>query len=223
MEAINVRFPNNRTYSLFPERNTIQKYGLSFPSEIDNRTLFITGLSGTGKSTFVRKICDEEKIPYFGQTFVFLKESPEIYRAPHVRNIPLRNLSNNKIIDGHFLFNFPSWDKPIHAHGDEVCNSDYDFLDTEKDFSIDSEINNKIIFEFRQLEPSLIQEARKKRHEEAILGNPLFKNHTYRAHSIEQIEKGEYLLYLTAHKFFEQGADVFIRTSFYGEPLRFVK
>ncbi len=223
MENTEITFPNNRIYRLSPERNLVHKWGWNFPSEIEERPLFVTGLSGTGKSTYIREICKQENVPYSSQTFVFLGKSPEISRSPYTHNSSFSDLFNSKFIDGHFLFKLPSWNKPIHAHSDEVCSSDYDSLNLESSFNFGDEIKEKIIFEFRQLEPTLIQEARKRREEEKLLGNSLFKHHTYRPHSEEQIKKGEYLLYQTAHKLFEQGADVYIRTRFDGDPLRFVE
>lgn len=68
---------------------------------------------------------------------------------------------NLKVIDGHFVFEFPNISKKhIYSHCDWVCDSNYDSLKLTKNFSFEK-VLKKFIFEFRQLPPSLIKELRK--------------------------------------------------------------
>lgn len=222
MGAITISFPNHRSYHLYPERNLTHKYGLDFPSEIDKKTLFLAGISGTGKSSLATRICEEEHIHYFGQTFILLREKPALYRSPGSNSF--HDLTRKKIIDGHFLFPIPSTKRNYsYEHEDSICHADYDFLTLKNNFLFDNEIKENMVFEFRQLKPLLIQIARKKREKAKKSGYDKFRYHTYRRQTRREIKKEEYLLYQVAHNLFEQGADVYVRTSFKGTPLRFLE
>jgi hypothetical protein len=47
MKPITINFPK-RSYHLYQENNLTHKYGLDFPSGINDKTLFVTGISGSG-------------------------------------------------------------------------------------------------------------------------------------------------------------------------------
>jgi len=197
----------DKEYCLYPEQNTIQKYGWVFPSEFENRTLFVTGLSGTGKTTFVKKICNKENIPYAGQTFILLEQNPILHHTSEPDLFSLMDLTRKKIIDGHFLF--PTNTRPGFNYAHNISTFSYDFSF--------GKIKDNLLFEFRQLEPSRIHTLIQKRY---ASGNAF--GHTFNP-TIEEITKGENLLYETAHKLFEQGADVYIRRGLNGVPWRFFK
>jgi len=206
MKTLHVNL-QDKEYCLYPEQNTIQKYGWVFPSEFENRTLFVTGLSGTGKTTFVKKICNKENIPYAGQTFILLKPNPVLHRSAEPDLISLTDLTKKKIIDGHFLFPTDTGRGVAYAHNQPRWDYNFAFGD----------IKNNLLFEFRQLDPCRIQELIQKRY---ASGNAF--GHTFNP-TIEEITTGENLLYQTAHKLFEQGADVYIRRGLNGVPWRFSK
>jgi hypothetical protein len=220
-----VMFPNGQEYTLVPEENTIWKSGLQFPSEIEEKALFIAGLCGTGKSTLVSKLCEEDKKKPEGQVLLTLSSRPKIQFCPIRENLScLNDLVKWKVIDGHFIFELPRLTgKPVFAHKDPVCSADYDFLKIGEQFEFDNSVKKKFIFEIRQLSPTLIEDFRKQRYEEQISkGISSWNRHSYTSRTPEEIQKGQYLYYQAAHKLFEQGIDVYIRTSLDGAPLRFL-
>jgi len=226
-----IYFPNGKAYLLYPEEKTIHKYGLDFPTEVSRRTLFVTGISGSGKTNLVSRICEKEHMQYKGQVSVLLNEKPKIIFCDYskmrqkLRQKRLSKFSGLKVVDGHFIFEIPAVKKrSLYAHSKEVCRADYDALNLLDNLLLERQLKKKFIFEFRQLSPFLIQEARKKREAEESAENlsPWLK-HTFRQHTEDEILKGEYLLYQAAHNLFENGLDVYIRTRFDGEPLRFLR
>jgi hypothetical protein len=216
-----VHFPK-KTYYLCPEKNTTRRDGFIFPSEIDNRTLFLTGNSGVGKTTRMKKICENEHIGYSGQECIIFPNLQED-RIPHKN---LSELVSEKFIEGHFTFcglsNIPL-KKHFFPHDRKIVYSrDYPSLEINEDLNLDSLIKEKFIFEFLLPKPSFIKKLRIKRYNQEKKSNHIM--HTiYKDQNKKNIKKEEYLLYQTAHKLFEQGADVYIRTSFNGTPLRFLK
>lgn len=216
MKQIAVRFPNKKTFYLYPERNTICKYGLDFPYEIGNRTLFLTGNSGTGKTTLVENLCKYENMTYPGQRFITFNTFKD--RAGHKS---LSDFLPEKVIDGHFTFLGFSEKKPCFVHDRKIIYPlDYSSLTLNGDVPLDSLVKENFIFEFRLFKPRDIKKARINRYKQEERKNCV--GHTiYKDQRKKNILKEEYLLVQAAHKLFAEGADVYIRTSFNGIPWRF--
>lgn len=220
IKPVEVNFPG-RTFYLVPETNIVKKYGFYFPREIEQKTLFVTGISGTGKSYTAKEICKQEQVKYDRQSNIILQETPKLWRAP-IKFNSISDLATNKVVDGHFLFDFPGIGKreAYYAHDPAICNLDYSNLELKGNFNADI-FGNKFIFEFRQFAPDLINFMRMNREKNTTVpigwGYPDFKYQ-----SDEIINKAEYLLYQTAYKLFEKSSDVYVRLSPHGKPYRFL-
>jgi hypothetical protein len=220
-----INFPNGKEYFLAPEENTIWKSRLEFPAEVKEKALFVTGLSGTGKTNLISTLCKQDKLDCHGQVFLTLSPLPVIKLPESMEKVNcLDDLAKCKLIDGHFLFELPRLKKnSVFAHEDLVCKTDYDALKLG-DFYFNDDVKKKFVFEVRQFSPTIIERNRKKRYERQIAeGMSKWDRHSYVTRTSEEIQKGQYLFYQAAHNLFEQGINVYIRTSFEGTPLRFLE
>lgn len=227
MEQTQISFPNGAEYFLCPEKNLTQKCGIYFPSTIEDKTLFVTGISGSGKTTLVKSLCKEKRVSYHEQLCLLLGDKPYFrewsFAKKGLIEPSMNEILDRKIIDGHFVFQIPFLGRDIlFPHFHEIYSADYGNLQINNICKFDNIFKNKFSFEFRQTNPLLIQVARRDRFQNEIANNSSMI-HPDLSNSVEEIAKGQYLLYQVAHFLFEKEIDVYIRTDFNGVPLRFAK
>jgi len=217
-------FPNGQKYFFNYEKDIIRIADASYPSEVRNKTLFVTGLSGVGKTTAVSRFCEEEGLNYKGQVFLTFPRSKVNFDWDE-KATDLEHLAEWKVLDGHFLFNLPYLSKDIlFAHDESICRANYDSLKLGGQFEFNDNIKKNFIFEIKQLPSNAIIQFREQRfQEETRKMIPFIDRHSYVPRTSEEIRKGEYVLYQAAHQLYEQGLNVYIRNSLEGAPLRFAE
>ena len=220
MEKI-VEFPD-RKYRFCLEKNTLGKLDLEFPQSVKDKTLFITGVPGTGKSTLGKDLCAAGGVNYNGQAFIIFNESFKVYRYNGFRGPSLNNYLSHKIIEGHFMFQgFAT--NPVFSHSEKICKKDYANLVLKKLSAIPKVFKNNLLFEFRQFSPEEIHKARLKRYELESSENLSWCSHTFRDQKNGEIEKELFMLYQAARILHDAGADVYFRFDFDGAPWRFAE
>ena len=216
-------FPCGNRYVLQSETDLVEGRGLKFPMSALERTLVVTGLQGTGKSSLRQElkriiVGDLEEQFYHETKFTFTSHKE---RRAFLENPDIGWLMDygEGVIETGFSFDLKTGTVPAITYALISPFGTYDFSQVVLPSFIDS-----LSFEVRIFDPGTVLQLIKKRfnremesldgfaHDPALLGL-----------TARNFEAGQHLIMQAAQFLQSQGADVYVRRSFEGLPLRIVE